>query len=90
MEDRRLIFFSGGVESTALLTLSKPDDIIVTLIDTPGNIVNFFGDVEIEKNLGVGTGSNKLQIYYDGYVNVFNATNNNDFEFIPKKFFFHT
>jgi 7-cyano-7-deazaguanine synthase in queuosine biosynthesis len=60
--ERRLIFFSGGVESTALLSLSKPDDIVVTIVDTPGNkLANSFGDVDIDK-------VKKIAKYYNRFV----------------------
>jgi len=60
--ERRLIFFSGGLDSTALLSLSEPDDIIVCVIDTPGNkIGNSFGDVDIEK-------VKKIAKYYNRFV----------------------
>jgi hypothetical protein len=60
--ERRLIFFSGGLDSTALLTLSKPDDIIVCLIDTPGNeVCNWFGDVDVDK-------VKKIAEHYDRFV----------------------
>jgi len=51
--ERRLIFFSGGVESTALLTLSTPDDIIVTIIDPPYQQYNWFSDVDKKKVLKI-------------------------------------
>jgi len=62
--ERRLIFFSGGLDSTALLTLSTPDDIIVTIIDTPGNKVNWFHDVDIAKVKKIAKHFNRF-IYFN-------------------------
>jgi len=39
---RRLILFSGGVESTALLTLKSPEDVVITIQDTsPSGVMSF-------------------------------------------------
>jgi 7-cyano-7-deazaguanine synthase in queuosine biosynthesis len=60
--ERRLIFFSGGLDSTALLTLSKPDDIIVCIVDTVDNkVATSFDDVVKDKVL-------KIAKYFDRFV----------------------
>lgn len=52
----RLILFSGGVESTAMLTLRNPQDIITTVRDTSKSIYRNYNEKaveEIAKHLGV-------------------------------------
>ena len=67
--ERRLIFFSGGMDSVALLSLSKPEDIIVTVVDTPGNaIANWFGDVDKNKTEKIAKYYNRTVYYYPVHI----------------------
>jgi 7-cyano-7-deazaguanine synthase in queuosine biosynthesis len=62
--ERRLIFFSGGLDSTALLTMSTPDDIIVTIVDVPDQKYNWFHDVDVEKVKKIAKHFNRF-IYFN-------------------------
>lgn len=45
----RIILFSGGVESTAMLTLANKDDIVMTIRDTSPNHYYTYHPIAIEK-----------------------------------------
>ena len=65
----RLIFFSGGVESTALLTTATKDDIVITVTDkTPNGMRLTYDPIavkQISNHFGIKVQNCNVEIPYD-------------------------